>query len=131
MVGKWLKASSILLGLFAVVIIYAVWIEPYWLEVTRCQVTANVTQPLTVVHLTDLHIGSEGALERKVLAAVERERPDLIVVTGDNVTEDGRFDEAAKFLARLRAPLGAFGVEGNWEHWTRDRGTPRVIAALS
>lgn len=71
---------------------------------------------LRVVQLSDLHVGPHtprGHL-RRIVAAVERERPDLLAITGDQV-DDHDLDVAhfAAAFGGLRAPLGVFAIAGN------------------
>ena len=96
--------------------LYACVVEPRWVEVTHPSLHAPVTFPLRVMHLTDLHGGSPGSVEENILRTVEREKPDLIVLTGDTC-DRGTFAAYRPFLERLHAPLGVFAVQGNWEHW--------------
>ncbi|HEX6739247.1 MAG TPA: metallophosphoesterase, partial [Vicinamibacteria bacterium] len=114
-------------------LLYAWLVEPYWVEVTRHRVAAPLGSPLTVAHLTDLHLHGLGRREEKVLALLEREKPDLIVITGDSVVDGELFgprpewpDEetyarAAPFFDRLHAPHGVWAVRGNWENVRRIR----------
>lgn len=76
--------------------------------------------PLRVAFLTDLHYGLyvfESSV-RDWVDATNAERPDLIVMGGDFL--DTRTDaDPAPFLAelaRLRAPLGVYGVWGNHDY---------------
>ena len=112
-------------------LLYAWGIEPYWIEVTRHRVAAAVGPPVTVAHLTDLHLYGLGRRERKLLALLDREKPDLIVITGDSVIDGELFGprpewpdqeayaRAGPFFERLRAPLGVWAVRGNWENVRR------------
>ena len=107
-------------GLVGVVVtlgLHACVVEPRWAEVTHPSLHAPGTAPLRVMHLTDLHGTSAGSLEEQVLRAVESEKPDLIVLTGDTC-DRGTFAAYRGFLERLHAPLGVFAVQGNWEHWS-------------
>ena len=78
---------------------------------------------LLVAQISDPHLNANGgrlygvtdpaASLARVVAAVNRARPDLVLLTGD-VTDDGTAaaaERAARCLARLRAPL--FAVPGN------------------
>ena len=99
------------------VAIYAFLIEPAWVEVTRHVVRARVVSPLTIAHLSDLHIDGFGRRERRVLALLAREQPDAILISGDSVGAKGNQEAVADFLEQLAAPLGVWLVKGNWEHW--------------
>lgn len=67
---------------------------------------------LTVAHLSDPHFGNRPDVadrSRRVAAAVERIRPDVVVVTGD-VADHGRPEE----YAEARAVLGSLPVPVLW-----------------
>jgi predicted MPP superfamily phosphohydrolase len=105
--------AALALGLIAAVDGFA--IEPYWIEVTHHVVRAPVAAPLRIAHLTDLHTTGVGRREESMLALVEAEHPDLIVVTGDCVTDPIDYEGVGAVLSRLSAPLGVWVVRGNWE----------------
>jgi len=71
---------------------------------------------LRLVQLSDIHHGLYVPLA-EVARCVELAnalRPDLIVVTGDFVTQSAQFiPPVAAMVGRLRAPLGIFAVLGN------------------
>jgi uncharacterized protein len=128
----WIRRASRAITLAGVAAAaYAVAIEPYWIELRRQTIALPVDTPLRIVHLSDLHTRGLGRRERAMIALVEAQRPDLIVITGDTVAGGPRNsvgpDERAavrRVLAALHAPLGVFAVLGNWEHWrgVRDAG---------
>lgn len=78
---------------------------------------AGLRSPLSVVHLSDLHLGpylSDARLEwlaDRVLAA----RPDLIALTGDFLTLRTlhAWDPVLRFAGRLHAPCGVVACLGN------------------
>lgn len=69
-----------------------------------------------IAHLSDIHYGlflSRASLQR-VLDLTQAQRPHLIVITGDFVTQSPAFIEpVSELLEKLRAPLGVFAVLGN------------------
>lgn len=107
---------SIMLGLGA---LYAVFIEPTWLEVSRHEITGRIRQELTIAHLTDLHFHNFGTIEKKVLSIVNAESPDIVLVTGDTLDGPQSLASAAQFFQGLKPPLlGIWAVLGNWENWS-------------
>lgn len=89
-------------------------------------------QPLTIVQLTDLHLGKgRGAdISEALVTQVNRLHPDLIAITGD--LSDGRESDvqaALLPLQHLQAPLGVFYVTGNHENYLPY--TDRLLAFLS
>lgn len=66
--------------------------------------TSKVTRAVRIAHISDVHIGSRGGgWMRRVAAAVEREKPDVIAITGD------LFDLPCIGESEF-APLGALGI---------------------
>jgi uncharacterized protein len=92
---------------------------------------------LRVALISDLHAGAphvgEERIER-VVATVDGQRPDLVLLLGDYIDLDVPFgspvtpEAVAERLGTLQAPLGVFAVLGNHD-WRHDG--PRVAAALS
>jgi uncharacterized protein len=89
-----------------------------------------------VAVISDLHAGAPHVDEPRVarlVAAVNRSRPDLVVLLGDFVDSHVKLgspvtpEAVAGRLAALRARLGVVAVLGNHD-WRRDG--PRVAAAL-
>jgi len=75
---------------------------------------------LRLAQLSDIHLYAFlGKRELSdVVDCVNREEPDLVVLSGD--IANGAFErrrEALGELTRLKAPLGVWGCEGNHEHY--------------
>jgi predicted MPP superfamily phosphohydrolase len=103
---------------------YPVLIEPRWLEVThtRVPVTSPVRDTLRILQLTDLHSSwcvpmslIENAIERGLA-----EKPDIVCLTGDFITDVGDVDPAAYVprLRRLAQACPTFAVLGNHDSGT-------------
>jgi len=87
-----------------------------------------LTEPIRVAHLTDLHVGLITPMKVQLAAIdiVHREKPDLVVITGDFVCHSHAFLEDLSDLMRL-FEVPVFGVLGNHDHWA---GAPGVRRAL-
>ena len=105
-------------------------IEPGWVVTRETRVPIarwpEELGPLRIAALADLHTGAPHITVEKVreiVASVNAERPDLIVLLGDYVIHGvagGRFvpiEQTAAALRDLRAPLGVFAVLGNHDWW--------------
>ena len=115
------------LRIFAAIVLlagcYALFIEPYWIQVTYSDMHGDVTAPLKIAHLSDLHIVGMGRRERRLLEILDQEKPDVIVMTGDSIGQwvgayghSGDYSKAKKLYQYLHAPLGVWFVRGNWEN---------------
>ena len=73
---------------------------------------------LRIAQLSDIHIG-DYMPPREIARAVEMANelsPDISFVTGDFVSSEGDpLDACITELAKLRAPLGVWGCNGNHE----------------
>ncbi len=103
-------------------------VEPYRIELTRHTVRAPIRERLVIAHLSDLHTHGFGSREQEVVALLDRERPDLIVVTGD-VVDGGDLGPARELFAKLHARLGVWVVRGNWENWKPPANDVSTIAS--
>jgi predicted MPP superfamily phosphohydrolase len=73
---------------------------------------------LRIAQLSDIHIGSymSAAEVRRAVGMANDLQPDLSVVTGDFITgPNDPLETCISELARLRAPLGVWGCNGNHE----------------
>lgn len=76
---------------------------------------------LTIVMISDMHIGEVigRKLVEKYVEMSNRQRPDLVVFTGDMIDYDVRYAEKgniAEVLRGLKAPLGVYAIYGNHEY---------------
>ena len=82
---------------------------------------------VTIAHISDVHhslLVSQDVIERTV-ALTNSLHPDVIVLTGDYVTNDATYAAGcARALSHLKAPLGVFAILGNHDYWT----DPELIA---
>lgn len=70
----------------AAVAVYATWIEPFRVGVTRMTLQSSKLSgagPLRILHLSDIHIERISPRDRAVLREVQRLSPDAVVLTGD------------------------------------------------
>jgi hypothetical protein len=99
--------------------------EPFMLAIERQQIylrrLPRALDGLRLVHLSDFHYGpltDSRHLERAVQAANDL-RPDLILLTGDYISQDRVYAApCAELVGRLRARFGVYAVLGNHDHWT-------------
>lgn len=132
--GKRIELSKVLTAAAILAVAYlASFYFPEHLVVRRYRIaTDRLTGPIRIVHLSDIHCERYGAREARIAAAVNRLKPDLILVTGDlfntpwNYNVRG-FQAAVRFVSQLQARLGIYAVTG---HHDALGGTEKVNEAL-
>lgn len=102
---------------------YTIYGEPGWLDLTHVAVPIRnlpaALHGLTIAQLSDLHSGAmvSPAHIANAIALTTDQSPDLIVLTGDYVTQGADYiARSADALATLQAPLGTYAVLGNHDH---------------
>jgi uncharacterized protein len=98
---------------------YGVLVERDWyrLRRERVEVLEPGRPPLTVLHLSDLHLT---AADSRLIGFLERlaaEPVDLVVSTGDMLGEPEALDPVLEALGRFRPRLGAVAVLGSNDYW--------------
>lgn len=86
----------------------------------------SALQGLRIVQLSDLHVGPQTSQRHlaRIAEAVQDARPDLIVLTGDQVDDFARdVEPLGRAFGGLSAPLGVFAVPGNHDVYA---GWPKV-----
>ncbi|MCI0476916.1 MAG: metallophosphoesterase, partial [Anaerolineales bacterium] len=103
-------------------VVYAFWIEPHRVHVTRQNLQSAKLKPdappLRVLHLGDLHVERVTAREREMLKLAREFAPDAILFSGDflnlsNIHDPVAWEDARAILRDLRAPLGVYAVTGS------------------
>jgi uncharacterized protein len=110
-----------MLVVLSLLLLYAIFVEPYWFRVTHYEIQGAVASPIKIAHLCDIHTRSFGRRERRLLEILDAEKPDIILITGDSIgfligNLGGSYEPVAKLYRQLHAPLGVWFVRGNWEN---------------
>ena len=88
---------------------------------------------LRVSSLSDIHISPAlpAAYFEQVLAQLDTEAPDVLLLTGDYASTPANLELFAKrFAGRLHARVGVFAVLGNHDYWVNAERTRDVLQAL-
>lgn len=130
-----LLTSALTIALLGCVSEYSYGYEPDDLEVVhkdiRLQGWPREADGLCIGHLSDMHCDSDRAYSRtaRAVSLLLREKPDLVVLTGDYITSSPHLwaPLCAEALATLtKVPLGAVAVLGNHD-WGSEH--PDLVAA--
>jgi hypothetical protein len=116
---------KLLYSFFGSTLVYPCYWEPRWLDVTHRRVKLpRPGGPIRILHLSDLHasIVVPMSMIHHAIGAGLAQKPDLICVTGDFITNRQGFDAAAytQALRRLSGAAPTYAVLGNHDggSWT-------------
>ncbi len=123
--------------LISIATLYATWVEPFRLGVTRQTLEVLGSSPaqdaeasLRLLHIGDIHIEHITERERRLNRLVEQLQPDVIVFTGDFVNlsynrDERTHEEVRQIISEWRAPLGVYCIGG-----TPTVESPALVTAL-
>jgi predicted MPP superfamily phosphohydrolase len=115
---------------------YARKIEPDWVKVERVSVPLARLEPalqgFRILQLSDIHMDGRWMTLKRLaewIKIANRQKPDLIVITGDLITEGVVLDikPYAQALGQLRARHGKMAVLGNHDYWSDADKTRRIL----
>lgn len=69
--------------------------------------------------VTDLHSCRYGKNQQKLIDAIDRQQPDIILLGGDIIDDHMAFDNSEIFLAAIAKKYPCYYVTGNHEYWSR------------
>lgn len=81
----------------------------------------KVTEPIRIVAVSDIHLGSIIGKERlkRLVRMVNRQQPDLILLAGDIFDDNvkwGVFKDWGQYFLDFSAPMGVYAIMGNHEY---------------
>jgi predicted MPP superfamily phosphohydrolase len=99
---------------------YMTEIEPFRLQIREVQVlTPKLSQPLRILHLSDIQAGSITEYEQDLFARIRKLQPDIIINTGDYLqvvppaTFKGEFPKLMALIRSVNPRYGSYGVFGD------------------
>jgi predicted MPP superfamily phosphohydrolase len=103
----------------AACVAYGVLVERDWYRLRRAAVPALEPgrPPLTVLHLSDLHLTVDDGKQVEFLRRLAQEPADLVVLTGDMLGEPEGVGPVLDVLGRFRPALGACAVLGSNDYF--------------
>ena len=116
-----LRAVTFTNALITAVAIYATWVEPFRIQVTRQTLQIEgwpKDKAVTFLHISDIHFEQLSRREHKLLDLIREHQPDLLLLTGDYLNLSSIYDPKAqqgvrRLLSQFRAPLGIYAVTGS------------------
>jgi uncharacterized protein len=99
-------------------VLYGLFIEPYWLSIEHLEISSDKihsSKPIRIVQISDLHCDAEERLEGQLPGVIAREKPDIIVFTGDALNMREGLPLLKNCLSRLAKIAPTYVVKGNWD----------------
>lgn len=119
---KWLIVLLLFI-MFFLVLLYARYVGTKGLNVKEYKITnSKITSEyhgLKIAHLSDIHFGSSVNKKdlEKLVYEVNLTKPDIIVITGDLLTDEWEYDiNELEVLKDLKANLGKYIISGNHDN---------------
>jgi len=119
LISKPAVAVHIIAAAGIICFLYALLIEPYWLQVKNITIeTEKISSTeLRIVHISDLHCEEKIRNEKRLVEEINALRPDVIVFTGDSLNTPDALANFKKTMGELKAGIGKFAVQGNFDVW--------------
>lgn len=128
------KNHSKLWWILLIVIIYAFFVEPFWLNIHQIRITnSNIPTAFNdkkIVFITDIHAGKFYSIShvKDMVEKANSLKPDIILLGGDYIDNDPAYIEPVfEELSKLDAPLGKYGVLGNHDRSRKDPAIKKQI----
>jgi predicted MPP superfamily phosphohydrolase len=107
-------------GLLTLLVVYGFYIEPFDVKVTHLQVNVPagvISRPVRILELSDIHVERTTRRESVLPGLIEREAPDMVVLTGDYLNlsyldDPLALSDARRLFSQIHAPLGAYAIQG-------------------
>ncbi|GEM_PF-242948 len=120
------RAGMAVGGLLLLAAIWAFFVEPNLVEETHIAIPVrNLPAQLEgfrIAQISDLHIRDFGKRERRAVEIANRNKPDVVALTGDYAggawgsRTDQSSWELVRMIRRLRAEHGIYAVWGDWDY---------------
>ncbi len=88
----------------------------YTVRRVEAEVLAPGSDPVRVLHISDLHLGAHQERKLDFIRALVRLKPDLVVNTGDNISSKAAISPLLEALSPLRGIPGVFVFGSNDYH---------------
>ena len=77
----------------------------------------KIFEQLSILQLSDFHFNGRGRLEKNITMKIKKIEYDLVVLTGDYLTDEDKLDEFVSFLEELEFKTKIFAISGNHDYF--------------
>ncbi len=98
------------------IVLDAFWFERYIIQWNKFDISERGSDKIKTVQLTDLHIDEILSFHHSIAKRINRERPDLIFITGDSVNRTSKLRIFEEFLKLIDPKIQKIAIMGNKEY---------------
>ena len=114
-----INKKHILIATITIFIVLALLAFDVRLKIVQYTITSEkIKKPMRIALVTDLHSCKYGAGQKTLIDAVDREKPDMILLGGDIFDDEIPDDNTKIFLSAIAKKYPCYYVTGNHEYWS-------------
>jgi predicted MPP superfamily phosphohydrolase len=115
-----IQKKHILIAIIAIFIVLALLAFDVRLKTVHYTITSDkIKSPMRIALITDLHSCKYGSGQKTLIDAVDKEKPDMILLGGDIFDDEIPDDNTKTFLTAMTKRYPCYYVTGNHEYWSR------------
>ncbi len=130
MAHRFIRRTARLPLLLALLLLLLLALDPRLIVRTYRIQAEEIQEPIRIALVTDLHSCRYGKEQKNLLAAIDKQAPDVILLGGDifdDVKGDGNTEH---FLSGIAGKYPCFYVTGNHEYWSGETAFAAKMAIL-
>lgn len=114
-----INKKHILIATITIIIVLALLAFDVRLKIVQYTITSEkIKKPMRIALVTDLHSCKYGAGQKTLIDAVDKEKPDMILLGGDIFDDEIPDDNTKIFLSAIAKKYPCYYVTGNHEYWS-------------
>ncbi|MBD1261175.1 metallophosphoesterase [Maribacter polysiphoniae] len=104
------------LGVLGLFFLDAFWLEQYFIEWNIFDISNGNQNKIKAIQLSDLHLKEIKKVHKPVAKRINKELPDVLLITGDSITRNSRIPLLSEFLSLLDYKIKKIAILGNKEY---------------
>lgn len=118
---KFLSALLVFVLFFGIILaFYSTLIEPYCLKINTLDIKNDKLNGMKIAFVSDIQVGMHKKYlwSKKIAQSIDKSNPDIIIIGGDMISNEGTFDDESEYLLPLRIlqKYPVYYVLGNHEY---------------
>ncbi|MGB5436259.1 MAG: metallophosphoesterase [Maribacter sp.] len=108
--------SKLFFGIVGIVLFDAFWFEHNFIEWNTFDVSKGNKNKIKAIQLSDLHLKKIKSAHRSIAERINKELPDVLLLTGDSITRNSLIPVLKEFLSLLDPNIRKVAILGNKEY---------------